>query len=71
MSQLSSVYDTVGLIWWAQLIDKILFWGSRVACWVKALDRIRKFLVETPIGALMGLETQPYYEAPGDFWVDK
>ena len=31
--------------------------------------RIRRFLVQTPLGASLGLRTHPRYEAPGDLRV--
>lgn len=32
-------------------------------------DRIRRFSVQTLLGAWMGLVTKPCYEAPGDLWL--
>ena len=32
--------------------------------------RIGRFPVQTPLGARLGLGTQPRYEAPGDLWVE-
>ena len=32
--------------------------------------RIGRFPVQTPLGARLGLGTQPCYEAPGDLWVE-
>ena len=32
--------------------------------------RIVRFPVQTPLGAQLGLETQPRYEAPGDLRVE-
>ena len=32
--------------------------------------KVRRFLVQTPLGAWPGLGTQPRYEAPGDLWVE-
>ena len=33
-------------------------------------ERIGKFLVQTPLGARLGLGTQPLYEASGDLQVE-
>ena len=32
--------------------------------------RSGRFLVQTPVGAQPGLETQSYYEAPGDLRIE-
>ena len=32
--------------------------------------RIGRFPVQTPLGAQLGLGTQPRYKAPGDLWVE-
>ena len=32
--------------------------------------RIRRFLVQTPLGAQLGLGIQPCFEGPGDLWVE-
>ena len=34
------------------------------------MQRFRRFLVQTPLGARLGLGTQPCYEAPGDLRVE-
>ena len=34
------------------------------------VNRIGRFPVKTPLGAQLGLKTQPHYEAPDDLWVE-
>ena len=50
------------------IILKALTWGE----WHSGLRRckwIGRFLVQTPLGALRGLGTQPYYKTPSDLLV--
>ena len=48
--------------------DLVISWGEWPSG-LRRLGRIRRFTIQSPIGARLGLRTQLRYEAPGNLWV--
>ena len=48
--------------------ELVISWGEWPSG-LRRLCRIRRFTIQFPIGARLGLRIQPRYDAPGNLWV--